>query len=44
MYEAPSISRIGSIQEITQGGDPDALGDGSSFRGPADDPDPTPTS
>ena len=34
-YEAPTITRVGSVADLTQGGTPDSLGDGQSFRGPA---------
>jgi hypothetical protein len=33
-YEAPELTELGSIAEVTRGGDPDALGDGAAFRGP----------
>jgi hypothetical protein len=33
-YEAPTITRVGSVADLTQGGTPDSLGDGASFRGP----------
>jgi hypothetical protein len=33
-YEAPTITRVGSIADLTQGGNPDNLGDGAAFRGP----------
>ena len=34
-YEAPIIIDVGSIADLTQGGDPANLGDGAAFRGPA---------
>ena len=40
-YEAPTITRVGSIAHLTQGGDPDNFGDGQSFRGPRIDTPPT---
>jgi hypothetical protein len=40
-YEAPTITRLGSIADFTHGGDPESLGDGVAFRGPATDPVPS---
>jgi hypothetical protein len=34
-YEAPTITRVGSVADLTQGGTPDIFGDGQSFRGPS---------
>lgn len=44
LYEKPAITRIGSIADFTQGGDPDNLGDGVSFRGPFEEQPGTPSS
>lgn len=39
-YEKPQLEIHGSVQELTHGGDPDALGDGAAFRGPFDESGP----
>lgn len=34
-YEPPQLGKLGSLADITKGGDPDNLGDGAAYRGPA---------
>jgi hypothetical protein len=37
-YEAPTLSELGSVIDVTRGADDSITGDGSSRRGPAEDP------
>ena len=37
-YEAPSITEVGSIADLTQGALANSSGDGASWRGPAPKP------